>query len=115
MSLAPTDRRAAAAAKLLERVFARLPVPITFRLWDGTIARAGGGGESGFAIVFRSARAFRRLIRRPTPLRFGEAFLSGELDIDGDMFAAMRVAHEVEALRVPLGTRLAVLAGSFRL
>src|SRR5207253_4273472 len=108
MPSAPPDRRAAAAAGLLRRVFASLEAPLTFRLWDGTTARVGTAGESGCAVVFRSRGAFRRIVRRPTSLRFGEAYIDGELDIEGDIFAAMRAASAIERLRVPLGVRLAV-------
>jgi cyclopropane-fatty-acyl-phospholipid synthase len=114
MPLAPPDRRAAAAAGLLRRVFASLEAPLIFHLWDGTTARVGARGESGFAVVFRSRRAFRRIVLRPTSLRFGEAYIDGEIDIEGDLFAAMRTANAIENLRVPLGTRLAVLGGLLR-
>jgi cyclopropane-fatty-acyl-phospholipid synthase len=109
-----TDRHVAAAVGLLRRVFARLGSPLTFRLWDGTPAQVGARGDCPFAVVFRSRTVFRRILWRPTPLSFGEAYIAGELDIDGDIFAAMRVASEIEHLRVPLGTRLAVLAGLLR-
>jgi cyclopropane-fatty-acyl-phospholipid synthase len=108
------DQRAATALGLLRRVFATVGTPITFRLWDGSAASVGAGGESPFAIVFRSPAVFRRLLRRPTPLRFGEAYIGGEIDIEGDLFAAMGAANAIEKLRVPLGTRLAVLAGLWR-
>ena len=114
MPSAPPDRRAAVAARLLRRVFASIEAPLAFRLWDGTTARVGGTGESGFAVVFRSRRAFRRILRHPTPLRFGEAFIDGDIDIEGDVFAAMRAAQSIEDLRVPFGRRLAVLAGLLR-
>jgi len=110
MPPAPADP----AVSLLRRVFAPLETPLTFRLWDGTTVPVGGRGERSFAVVFRSRPVFRRLLLRPTPLRFGEAYIGGELDIEGDMFAAMRAANEIEHLHVPLGTRLAVLAGLLR-
>src|SRR2546428_11239022 len=102
----------ARAADLLRRVFAGAGVPLAFRLWDGTTVRVGG--ESPFAIVFGSPGVFRRILRRPTPLRFGEAYIDGELDIEGDFFAAMRAAGEIERLHVPLRTRVAVLAALLR-
>ena|SRR5439155_13417732 len=98
----------ATAARALRRIFAGIDVPMTFRLWDGTTARVGPG-EASFALVFRSPPVFRRIVLRPTPLRFGEAYIAGDLDIDGDIFAAMRAATAIERLRVPFGTRLAVL------
>jgi cyclopropane-fatty-acyl-phospholipid synthase len=110
----PLDRRVRVAANLLQRVFAAVAVPLGFRLWDGTPVSVGDG-ESAFAVVFGSREVFRRVLLRPTPLRFGEAFIAGELDIEGDILAAMRAADAIERLRVPLGTRLAVLAGLMRL
>ena len=103
------------AVRLLTRVFASVPVPLAFRLWDGTTARVGAHGESPFTVVFRSRRAFRRLLRRPTPLRFGEAFIGEQIDIEGDVFAAMAAANPIEHLRLPLRTRLGVLAGLLRI
>ncbi|HZP39985.1 MAG TPA: hypothetical protein VFD84_00585 [Candidatus Binatia bacterium] len=98
------------AAALLERIFAPLPVPLGFRLWDGTSVRVGAPGpDPPCTVVFRSPRVFRRLLRRPTPLAFGEAFVGEDIDIEGDIFAAMAVANAVERLRIPLRTRLATL------
>ena len=105
--------RSPTAVRLLRRVFAGLDAPLTFRLWDGTTTRVGTG-DAPFAVVFRSREVFRRILLRPTPLRFGEAYIGGKIDIEGDVFAAMRAANEIEQLRVPLGTRLAVLAGLLR-
>jgi cyclopropane-fatty-acyl-phospholipid synthase len=109
---AAPDRRAATAVRLLRRVFAGIEVPLVFRLWDGTRAHVGAQGVGTFEIVFRSRGVFRRILRRPTPLRFGEAFISGGLDIEGDVFEAMRAGTVIERLRVPLRTKLAVLARS---
>jgi hypothetical protein len=115
MSTAPPDRRAAIAARLLAQVFAGAATPLTFRLWDGSTARVGARGESGFAVVLRSPAVLRRLIRRPTPLRFGEAFIAGGIDLEGDLLAAMRAAGGIEGLRLPLATRLGVLLRSLAL
>lgn len=114
MRPASPQERAAVAGRLLEHLFASLETPLAFRLWDGTTVRVGGAGDGGCTVVFRSREVFRRLVRRPTPLRFGEAYIASEIDIEGDLFAAMRAAIEIEALRVPVGTKLRVLAGMLR-
>src|SRR5438128_11354028 len=101
------DAIAARAAGVLTRVFARLDVPIAFRLWDGTTARVGHGA-GGFTIVFHARSAFRRLLLRPTSLRFGEAFIGGEVDIEGDLVAAAVRANRLERLRLPLAPRPAL-------
>jgi cyclopropane-fatty-acyl-phospholipid synthase len=102
------------AVQLLSRVFAGLTVPLVFRLWDGTAAHVGAPGECDFTVVFRSREVFGRLMRHPTSLAFGEAFIEGDIDIEGDLFAAMEVASRIEGLHVPLGTRIAVVAETLR-
>ncbi|TMA39141.1 MAG: hypothetical protein E6J79_04370 [Deltaproteobacteria bacterium] len=107
------DALAARAAGVLAQVFLPLDVPIAFRLWDGTTTRVGPD-DGGLTIVFHSRRAFRRLLLRPTSLRFGEAFIAGEVDIEGDVFAAAVAGNRLEQLRLPLGTRLALIASLLR-
>jgi cyclopropane-fatty-acyl-phospholipid synthase len=114
MSEPATGRDAAVAGRLLERLFRSLDVPLVFRLWDGTRAHVGASGDPGFTIVFRSRPAFRRCLRHPTPLGFGEAFIAGDIDVEGDLFAAMRTANALEGLRVPLTTRLRTIADVLR-
>src|SRR5262245_4483599 len=109
-----TDRRAASARRLLAQVFASARVPFVFRLWDGSEARVGAPGDAGFAVVFPSRAIFRHCLRRPTPLRFGEAYIGCDIDIEGDVFAAMRAAEVLEHLRVPLVTRLRALWETLR-
>ena len=109
------DAAASRAARLLERVFAPLDAPLSFRLWDGTVARVGHPGECRITFAVRSRQALRRLLRRPTALRFGEAYVDGEVDIEGDLFEAVEIGNRIEHLQVPLRTRLAVLASWLRL
>ena len=104
----------AVARRLLERIFVAAGTPLAFRLWDGTDVRPAGAA-GGFTIVIRSPDVLRRILRRPSPLRFGEAFIDGGLDIEGDLFAAMRAAMIIEKIRVPLATKLRVLAGTLLL
>lgn len=102
------------AVRLLARVFAPLDVPLTFRLWDGTVTTVGAPGTCRFAVVFGSRQVFKRIVRRPTPLRFGEAFIAGDIDIEGDVFAAMDAANRIDRLGVPLTARLAALVEALR-
>jgi hypothetical protein len=104
------DRKADNAARLLSRAFEPADLPLAFRLWDGTTVRVGRG-DPAFALVFTSRRVFKRLLLRPTPLRFGEAFIGGDIDIEGDVFAAMEAAHRLEGMRWPVMTRVAMVVG----
>ncbi len=101
------DAAARRAGVLLTRVFEPTGLPVTFRLWDGSAVHVRG--EAPFVLTFHSRRVFRRLLLRPTPLRFGEAYIDGDVDIDGDLFAAMEIGQRLESIRPPLGVRMAAL------
>ena len=45
----------------------------------------------------------------PSPRHFAEAYASNAIDIQGDLFAAMHVANEVESIKVTFGQRLRIL------
>jgi len=58
--------------------------------------------------VHRS-ETFLRLIRDPSPLTFAEAYVEGAIDLDGDLFAAMRIADSIEEIRRSTVDRLRIL------
>jgi cyclopropane-fatty-acyl-phospholipid synthase len=66
---------------LMEQVF-RGPPPIRLRAWDGSEAGAGGHGPT---VVLRSRRALRHLLWSPGELGLARAYVSGDLDVDGDL------------------------------
>jgi cyclopropane-fatty-acyl-phospholipid synthase len=107
---APTP---AAAERVIRRLFGRLRGPMAFRLWDGREVRVGAGAPVATAVI-HSAETFRRLVRQPTPFTFAEAYVDGAIDLEGDLFALMTVANEVEELTLTARDRLAVLVDLWR-
>lgn len=112
----PADRHGAigphgrsVAEGILRRVFRDVPFGFAVRLWDGERIHLGPSGEP-FTLVFRKRETFRRLVLRPDTLRFALAFADGELDVEGDLFTALRLANRIETLRLGVGDRLAILA-----
>ena len=105
---ASRDRSSSAEAEVLRRVLGGVSFGFAARLWDGSCLHLGGDGEP-FTLVFRSRRSFRKLMLRPNTLGFAVAYVNGELDVEGDLFAAIRLAAHIEALRVGFKDRLAVL------
>jgi hypothetical protein len=101
-------RTAAAGARLVRLALGGIDVPLAVRLWDGQTV-ALGDGLPRFTLVFRSRRVFRRLLARPSALAFGEAFIDAGIDLEGDLFEAMRATHRLEDVRRPLRVRLAML------
>ncbi|MET9230596.1 cyclopropane-fatty-acyl-phospholipid synthase family protein [Lentzea sp. NPDC003310] len=65
---------------MAERVLGA-PVPIGFRAWDGSVA----GPQDGTVLVIRSRDALRRLVWSPNELGLARAYVSGELDVEGDL------------------------------
>ena len=84
-----------------------------FRLWDGTVIEVGHGAPVCTAVVHRP-ETFVHLMSDPTPLNFAEAYVEGAIDIEGDLFAAMRIANSIEGVRVPSLERLRILLSLVR-
>jgi len=68
-------------------------LPLRIRAWDGSES-----GPDGPAVVLRDPRALRRILWSPNEVGLARAFVAGELDIDGDLFAGLRsIRRLVEA------------------
>jgi hypothetical protein len=86
---------------------------LAFRLWDGTLVELGHGAPVCTVVVHRP-ETFVRLIRDPTPLNFAEAYVESALDLEGDLFAAMKVADAMEEIRLGLRDRLRLFVALWR-
>lgn len=60
------------------------PVPVRVRAWDGSEAGPAAGPTTP-TVVLRSRRALRRLLWQPGELGLAHAYVSGDLDVDGDL------------------------------
>ncbi|MFE6162182.1 class I SAM-dependent methyltransferase [Streptomyces sp. NPDC056486] len=61
------------------------PLPVRIRAWDGSEA----GPPGGPTLVVRNRRALRRLMWKPGELGLARAWVAGDLDVDGDLYAAL--------------------------
>ncbi|HEY7404430.1 MAG TPA: class I SAM-dependent methyltransferase [Candidatus Angelobacter sp.] len=86
-----------ASPSWFERLFQGLGIPGEIKLPDGRIV-ATGAGVPRFRITVKS----KQLLRRPVDeLSLGEAYINGDLDLDGDMIAILDVRRLlVDRLRV---------------
>jgi len=71
------------------------PLPVGLRVWDGSRA----GPEEGPVVILRSPRALRRLLWSPGELGASQAYVTGELDVDGDVAEALDLARATLAAR----------------
>jgi hypothetical protein len=65
-------------------------------------------------VVVHRPETFVRLIRDPTPLNFAEAYVESALDLEGDLFAAMKVADAMEEIRLGLRDQLRLFVALWR-
>ena len=56
------------------------------KFWDGTVDRGGHG--RAYTLVFNRPASLRRMLLPPNELSLVEAFISGDVDIEGSMEAA---------------------------
>ncbi|MDT0437321.1 MULTISPECIES: SAM-dependent methyltransferase [Streptomyces] len=62
------------------------PLPVRLRAWDGSEA----GPPTGPVIVVRSRRALRRLLWQPGELGLAQAYVTGEVDVEGSLAEGLR-------------------------
>ncbi len=89
----------AAIERALDRLLAGLGEAFRVRLWDDSEIHVGEG-EAMFTLVVRDRSTFRQVFRTGQTRAFAEAFVADRLDIEGDLFAALRVAAELESRRL---------------
>lgn len=85
---------AARLARALGLVLGAEEVPLRLRAWDGS--EAGPAGAP--VVVVRSRRALRRMAWSPGQLGLGRAYVAGEIDVEGDMFATFSALTSVGRL-----------------
>ncbi|MEU6807226.1 cyclopropane-fatty-acyl-phospholipid synthase family protein [Streptomyces neyagawaensis] len=99
---APTTARSGAAHLLTALAEDALggTLPVRLRAWDGSET----GPADAPVVVVRSRRALRRLLWQPGELGLAQAYVTGELDIEGDLAHGLRTvwaAHRELRLRPP--------------
>jgi cyclopropane-fatty-acyl-phospholipid synthase len=91
--------------------------PVRIRAWDGSEA----GPADGPVLVVRSRRALRRLLWRPGELGLARAYVTGDIDVDGDLIEGLRRAwrlarsHPGASAAIPLRARTAAALRAVRL
>ena len=84
----------------------RGPLPVGLRVWDGSRT----GPAEGPVLVLRSPRALQRLLWAPGELGAAQAYVTGELDVEGDVGEALDIARAALWARGVTGLGVGVLA-----
>jgi cyclopropane-fatty-acyl-phospholipid synthase len=93
-------------AEVFERV-AGSDAPVEFRAYDGS--SVGSAGDPPVTMTVRDQTAVSYLAQSPGVLGLARAFVSGHLDVDGDMYTALSRLARVQRLEISVGEKLAVL------
>jgi cyclopropane-fatty-acyl-phospholipid synthase len=84
----PTTTPATSTAARLKRLLEGLlqtPMPVRLRAWDGSVA----GPEGAPTLIIRNKRALRRIMWQPNDIGLARAYVSGEIDLEGDIYDAL--------------------------
>ncbi|RKT77100.1 cyclopropane-fatty-acyl-phospholipid synthase [Terracoccus luteus] len=82
---AGADGVAARLAGLVEPLFGG-DLPLRLRAWDGSVY----GPADAPTVVVRDAAALRRLVFHPGELGLAQAYVTGEIDVEGDLLDGFR-------------------------
>lgn len=87
---APDTAGVGLAAEVAELVGTALggPLPVALRLWDGSGTRPVD--DDGTTVVVTSPNAVRRMLWHPGELGLAQAYVLGEIDVEGDLGAGLR-------------------------
>ena len=83
-------------ASLIESVLGP-DVPVGFRAYDGSTY---GPSDAPATIVLRSPDALRRIVTAPGELGFARAYVAGDLDLEGDVFAALALRDRLPNVKL---------------
>jgi cyclopropane-fatty-acyl-phospholipid synthase len=86
---------AARLAPLLDQLFLD-GSPIRFEMWDQS---ALGPTESDGVLIVRSPNALRRLIWSPNDLGIARAYITGDIDVEGDLVEILKVLDRATSKR----------------
>ncbi len=92
------------ASDLLKRLFRGFEGSLALRLWNGATLRLGTAGHHSaappFTLVCRSPSVVRAMVLGRDPLRLAEAYFRGDIDIEGDFFAALALKNHLNSIRM---------------
>ena len=88
--------RAVPAAALVAEVLGE-DLPIRVETWDGGTA---GPEDAPATLIVRSPDALRRIVANRGELGFARAYVAGDLDIDGDIYAVLGLRDRLPDVRL---------------
>lgn len=92
---ATPDTRGISQAILADLFGPRSQRSFAVRFWDGTVDLPGGGASPPFTVVLQDPGALRRMLLPPSESSIAEAYVFGDVDIEGDLEAAASLSDSI--------------------
>ena len=102
-----SERSRRSAAGVLRRVFGQVSPGIRYRLWDGTEGTVGRP-DGSWTLVVRDRDAFRTAFSGRNSRVMAEAFIDDRIDCEGDLYAALRIANQLESIDLGVLDKLGI-------
>src|SRR5438105_3293624 len=96
---------AMSVAEMVEQILGT-DLPVAFEAYDGSRC---GPVDAPTTIVLRSPTALQRILTAPGELGFGRAYVAGDLDVEGDIWAALSLRDRMPSVSLEPKQMLAVL------
>ncbi len=91
------------------------PLPAAVRFWDGSELGPGELGTATDTVVLRSRKALTYALMRPDQLGIARGWVSGEIDLEGDMYRVMAAGSKLYGFDFTAREKLEALAIATRL
>src|SRR5205823_3974494 len=72
-------------------------LPVRFVAWDGTTL---GPVDAPAQVVLRSPDVLRRVVTAPGELGFARAYVAGDIEVEGDIYAALSLRDRLPEIRL---------------
>ena len=106
------------AMAILQRLFKQSSECLSIRLWNGATFLIGSTAPTQltptFTLVINRPRVIRLLVLNNNPMLLAESYFNGDIDIEGDFFAAIKL-KDTHLMHVSWRDKLNVLLKTIRL
>ncbi|VWC92052.1 cyclopropane-fatty-acyl-phospholipid synthase [Burkholderia contaminans] len=101
------------ALRILHRLLDGMDKPPALRLWNEL--EYGHDTEADFTLVVRDPGLLRQLVIGCAPILLADAYFRGALDIEGNLYSALRLKDHFESTKLSWRDKLALLTDALKL
>ena len=112
-----TEGIATKFAPLAEKIEGQIGghLPAAIRFWDGSELSSVEPGTATDTIIVKDRRALSYMLARPDQVGIGRAWVSGDLELDGDLKRVMDAGSKLYGFEITTGDKLSVLKNAVQL